>query len=84
MIKKIDDYTAEVTKELPTPKPVVTKYERSFIENQIVAITEQRDEMIALKEAELKECEDILAVMEKEGIIAKPVPSEILNDKIME
>jgi hypothetical protein len=82
MIKKIDDYTLEfISEKIET---ISNKYERSFIENQIVAITEQRDEMIALKEAELKECEDILAVMEKEGIIAKPIPSEILNDKIME
>jgi hypothetical protein len=82
MIKKIDDYTLEfISEKIET---ISNKYERSFIESQIKMITEQRDTFVSARNAELKECEDILAVMEKEGIIAKPIPSEILNDKIME
>jgi hypothetical protein len=82
MIKKIDDYTLEfISEKIET---ISNKYERSFIESQIKMITEQRDTFVSARNAELKECEDILAVMKKEGIIAKPIPSEILNDKIME
>jgi hypothetical protein len=82
MIKKIDDYTLEfISEKIET---ISNKYERSFIESQIKMITEQRDTFVSARNAELKECEDILAVMEKEGIIAKPIPSEILNDKIIE
>jgi len=54
------------------PERVETiKYERDFIENQIVMITAQRDEMIALKESELKECQDILTKMDEQNVISK-------------
>ena len=65
--KKINDTTIEITKTEPA-KDVVNTYERKFIEDQIIAITKQRDDMIALKEAELKEVQDILAEMDKLGI----------------
>ena len=50
---KISDSSIEITKEVITPT-VTTKqtYERGFIESQILAITQQRDALIALKEAE--------------------------------
>ena len=67
---KISETSLEVTKEIPT-KTETQIYERKFIEDQIKAITESRDEMIALKEAELKECQDILAEMDKKGIVLK-------------
>ena len=70
---KLSDTQLEVTKEVPQPVQVTTVYERDFIESQIVAITAQRDEMIALKEAELKECTDILAQMDLLKIVSKPI-----------
>jgi hypothetical protein len=82
---KISPTQIEVTKEIITPVKVETQtYERKFIEDQIKAITESRDEQIALKEAELKECTDILAEMDLKGIIIKeeiavekePMPNE--------
>jgi hypothetical protein len=71
-VTKVSATRIEITKEVVVP--TVTKkerYERKFIEDQIIAITAQRDELIALKEAELKECTDILAEMDKLGVIAK-------------
>jgi predicted lactoylglutathione lyase len=71
---KISATQLEVTKEIITPVKVETQtYERKFIEDQIKAITESRDEMIALKEAELKECQDILDAMNAKGIVLKEV-----------
>ena len=70
--KKLSSTRLEVTKEIITPIKVETHtYERKFIEDQIKVITESRDEQIALKEAELKECQDILAEMDKKGIVLK-------------
>ena len=79
---KISDTTIEMEKVTPEKIiPAETKkvqYERSFIEKQIISITKQRDAMIAekealiiLKEAELKECQNVLAEMDKLGIVAK-------------
>ena len=71
-VTKLSATSVEVTKEVVTPT-VTTKqsYERKFIEDQIIAITAQRDELIAIKEAELKECTDILKAMDDLGIVAK-------------
>ena len=69
---KISDNIVEITKTVVTPDVVVSrKYERGFIEEQIKQITKQRDEMIALKEKELKEVEEILVEMDKLDIIKK-------------
>lgn len=68
---KIDDNTLEVTKQEPTPAPTVTKYERSFIEQQIKNIQAQKDRDNALRDAELKECQNILDEMDKQGVVAK-------------
>ncbi len=85
--KKLSDTQLEVTRE--TPQPVVEKqtYERNFIENQIINITKQRDDLIALKEAELAECVAILAEMDLKGIITKEelvVEKEPLQEEVME
>jgi len=85
--KKLDEQTLEVTKPVPQPEPIVNKYERSFIENQIIAITKQRDEMIALKEAELKECQNILQKMDELEIVVKPIeekPEEVKEEFIVD
>jgi predicted lactoylglutathione lyase len=78
---KISATSLEVTKEIITPVKTETQtYERKFIEDQIKAITAQRDELIAIKEAELKECQDILAEMNKLGIKVEEVkPLEVIK-----
>ena len=78
--KKISDSSIEITKTT-TPSPVTTTntYERGFIEKQILEITKQRDALIAIKEAELKECKDILSEMDKLEIIVKPIEDEPLK-----
>jgi predicted lactoylglutathione lyase len=77
--KKISETELEVTKEIFTPiKTEKVVYERDFIKNQIIDITKQRDEMIALKEKELAECQDILAKMDEQGIVSKPVDTNSL------
>ena len=71
-VTKLSATSVEVTREAPAPVvPPKQRYERKFIEEQIKSITEQRDDLIAAKEAELKECTDILAEMDKLGILSK-------------
>jgi len=67
---KISEYEVEVSKTIPEVV-VKQRYERGFIEEQIVQITAQRDEMIALKEAELAEVNAILAEMDKLEVIKR-------------
>lgn len=70
---KISDTTIEIDKVTPAIPERVTRqiYERKFIEEQILSITQQRDELISAKERELKECTDILEEMDKLGILSK-------------
>lgn len=70
-VRKINETSIEVTKQAEIPAPVKTTYERKFIEEQIVSITKQRDELIALKNKELAECNAILAEMDKLGVKVK-------------
>jgi len=71
-IKKLSETSVEVTREVVTPTVIKKeRYERKFIEDQIPAITALRDELIAIKEAELAECVAILAEMDKLGIKGK-------------
>lgn len=69
--KKISDNEIEITQPVETPEVVKTIYERGFIENQIVEITRQRDEFNALRDAEIANCNSILAEMDKLKIVAK-------------
>lgn len=59
------DNQLQVTKTLyredGTAYEVTTNYTREFLNNQVPAITTQRDETIALKEAELAEVNLLLA-----------------------
>ena len=76
-IIKISDSEIEITKTTtPSPVTTTTRYERKFIEEQVKQITAQRDALIAIKEAELKECKDILSEMDKLEIIVKPIEDE--------
>jgi predicted lactoylglutathione lyase len=47
---------------------IENSYDKTFLENQINAITSQRDEMIALKEAELEEVQTLLDKCTELGI----------------
>jgi hypothetical protein len=69
--KKIDNYTIEVTKQLPTPKPAITNYDRKFIEQQIINIQAQKDGYDAERDKELDECNAILNEMIKLRITKK-------------
>lgn len=71
--KKISLTEIEVTKQAPIPAPNVVRYERGFIEQQILDITEQRDKIIVLKQVELDECNAILSEMNKLNITTKNI-----------
>lgn len=83
--KKVSDYEIEITKEVPTPEPIKTKYERSFIENQIITITEDRDKYVASRDAEILECQNILAEMDKLNIVTKvePVVEKVISEEVL-
>lgn len=83
--KKVSDYEIEITKEVPTPEPIKTKYERSFIENQIITITEDRDKYVASRDAEILECQNILAEMYKLNIVTKvePVVEKVISEEVL-
>jgi hypothetical protein len=70
--KKIDETTIEISKEKPA-EIIKTKYERSFIESQILAVKEQRDAYVEARNTELDELNAILAEMDKLQIVSKPV-----------
>ena len=83
--KKIDDFTLEITKEVPTPEPIKTKYERSFVENQIKVITEDRDKYVASRDAEILECQNILDEMDRLNIVAKvePIEEKVITEEVL-
>ena len=73
--KKTEDGKLEVitpveVKEIPAEKKV---YDYDFLKQQIINITAQRDEMIAIKEAELLEVQTLLKEADKLGIESEPV-----------
>ena len=83
MYAKLDDFTLSVEKpktvlveQQDKSKTVNTNYDYGFLLKQRQSITEQRDEMIALKEAELAEVNELIAEAEKLGIGARPEPKE--------
>lgn len=73
MDTKISENTIEINEVVPE---VITKtqYERGFIEQQIKTITEQRDRDNALRDAEIADCNAILAKMDILGIVVKVEP----------
>lgn len=72
---KLDATTLRATKTRYTPEGETytedCTYKRSFLENQITAITEQRDAMIAAKQAELDEVTALLAKCDELGVEAE-------------
>ncbi len=69
--RKISDYEIEITRAVVQPTIEVAKYEREFIEKQIVSIQAQKDEYNAARDAEILECQNILAEMDRLSIVAK-------------
>ena len=72
MATKLSDTSIEMEKVTPEVRTMVT-YERAFIEKQIVAIQSQKAAYDAQRDAEIKECQDILVEMDKLGVTAKTV-----------
>ena len=68
---KISEFELEVTKEVTNPEPITTKYDRSFIEQQIKNIQEQKDSFNAQRDAEIAECNEILSKMDEMNIVVK-------------
>jgi len=66
---KISATQLGATKEIPARIENLV-YERGMVEDRVALILKE----IALKEAELKECTDILAEMNKQGIVLKEEP----------
>jgi hypothetical protein len=68
---KISATQLGATKEIPARIENLV-YERGMVEDRVALILKE----IALKEAELKECTDILAQMDLKGIVLKEEPIE--------
>jgi len=81
--RKINDYEIEIIKEVTQTIVEVVKYDREFIEKQIVSIQAQKDAYIADRDAEISECQAILAEMDAHNIIAKP-SEEIIQTIVTE
>jgi len=75
---KLEVNTPVEVKEIPAEKKV---YDYDFLKQQVINITAQRDEMIALKEAELLEVQTLLKEADKLGIEGKPV-DEVIEAKV--
>ncbi len=87
---KISDSEVEVTKTKPE-EVVKTKYERGFIEEQIVQIQKSKDEFCALRDAELAECyairdemDKLLVVTKEEREAIKVVDNEVVMNEIVD
>lgn len=83
--KKLNEFEIEITKDAPIIEKIVTKYERTFIENQIVEIQKSKDVFNDLRDAELAECQTILSEMDKLMIINKPIEiqKEIISEELI-
>lgn len=69
--KKVDEFTIEVTKEIPV-QTVVQKYDYNFLLTQKKAIETDRARYIEQRDKELAEVNALIAECEKLGIKAKP------------
>lgn len=67
---KIDEHTIEIITEKPVEQ-IVNRYDRTAIEQQIIAIERQKEEYIKQRDAEIAECVMILEEMDKLGIISR-------------
>jgi hypothetical protein len=78
---KINEFEIEKT-ETSIPEVIKTKYERSFIENQLRTITEDRDSYVAKRNVEIAECTKILSEMTRLNILTK-VEEVLLVEKLI-
>jgi len=76
--KKIDEFTIEVTKEIPA-KAVAQRYDYSFLLSQKKAIEEDLSKYTAARQAELSEVNALIAECEKFGIKAKEGEKEMIS-----
>jgi len=74
---KVSDSVIIMEKVTPEVRTTVT-YERGFIEKQILNIQSQKDAYDAQRDAEIKECQDILKAMDDLGIKATE-PTGVMN-----
>jgi len=74
--KKIDEFTIEVTKEIPA-KAVAQRYDYSFLLSQKKAIEEDLAKFTEAGQAELAEVNALIAECEKLGIKAKEVEKDV-------
>ena len=73
---KKDEYTLQVEQPKMVEKPSdieteIRTYDYDFLLNQKEAITKQRNEIIALKEKELAEVENLITEAQKLGIMER-------------
>ena len=76
---KIDDFTLSVTSTPVTPAPITQTYDRTFLENQLVAIQAQLDAFTQARQAELDEVNALLAQCDTLGIVAQPIEATPLQ-----
>ena len=63
--KKIDDKTAELEFQEPTPAPIKVRYTREELEKQLTNIQAMQDADNALREAEKNEVKALLEELDK-------------------
>jgi len=86
--KKISDYEIEITETVQTTEVKKTVYDRAFIETQLASIQKQRDEFVALRDAEIAKCQSIIDEMDALDIASRedivepitPTPEELPGD----
>jgi hypothetical protein len=77
-VVKISDYEVEVSDTEPA-KVRVCRHQREFIEQQLLKIQAQKAVYDALQDAAILECQNIIAEMDRLGILLKP--KEVLAPK---
>lgn len=81
--KKISEFEIEIAKTPEVIDAVKNVYERGFIESQIVRITKDKEDYVTKRDAEIAECNQILAEMDKLNIVIKPV-EEVVEPQLEE
>lgn len=68
--RKVDDFSIEMEKVVPETRTTV-KYDRKFLESQLVAIQAQKDAFDADRDRELAEVVALLKACDDAGVVAK-------------
>ena len=82
-VKKLDDYTLEVTTTPPAPDPVVQTYDRGFLEQQLKDIQKQKDDFDAERDTEIAQVQKLLDLCDQQGVITKPIEQPAPVEKIV-